>query len=146
MACCGLPFRDTWCSVPDVCKNYLVWNDWCIWYCFCIYPLSRMFLSMEYLSNNRLDLEMSPWTNFIEDLHTKLRIISNGAPGSVTDSSCAVWCRWWTTCILVHFKVYSFKWQLECKPGIAERNVLIFLLFVSLTLPKVCPLSLLSYN
>ena len=30
----GLPFPGTGCPVPDVANTYLIWNVWCMVYCF----------------------------------------------------------------------------------------------------------------
>ena len=37
---------------------------------------------------------------FLSYLHTKLRMISSSISGLATDSSCGVWGREWTTCLL----------------------------------------------
>ena len=52
-----------------------------------------------------MDWNKLPWTSFI--LHTKLWIISRGVSGLATDSTCGLWGRGWTTCLLYGSSLFN---------------------------------------
>ena len=104
--------------------------------------------SMQFIWNLPLsDLQMSrgdklPWTSFISDWHTKLRIISKSAPGLATDSHCVLWGYGWTVCSLCGGPLLGscFKGHLVCKFRTVERNFLLISCFYPglHTSPKFC--------
>ena len=51
-------------------------------------------------SFSKIRMDKLPWTYFISDLHTKLKIINRSVPGLATDSSCGVCGHGWPTCLL----------------------------------------------
>ena len=96
MACGGLPFPGTGCPIPDVDYLCLLCIDFYVWDAVSIFNhLPRMFLSTDFA------FWITDWTCCHgPHLHAILRIISRGVSGLATDSSCGVWGRGWTTCLL----------------------------------------------
>ena len=90
-------------------------------YCFCIYPPAHD-VSVHGISF-RTKLDMLPWTSFMSDLLSKLRIINRSVPGLATDATCH------PHVLVVLFKFYGLKGQLVYLFGIVEIN---FLLIFSL--------------
>ena len=71
-----------------------------------------------------------PWTSY---LHDTLRIISRGFSGLETDSSCGVWGRRWTTCLLQWWSTIrlTFQNELDCLFGMMEWDFIYLLLFIA---------------
>ena len=131
MACDGLPFPGTGCPVPGVGNDYFCMK-WLMYGKLLLHLATSIgsFCPSTFFSNKELD--NLPWTSFIWDTQTKLRVISRGVPGLITDFPC-VWGRGWTTCPQYGSPLSGlcFKWELVCKFVTLMTNfLLIFLLFV----------------
>ena len=86
----------TGCPIPDVDYLCLLCIDFYVWDAVSIFNhLPRMFLSTDFA------FRITDWTCcHWPHLHAILRIISRSVSGLATDSSCGVWGRGWTTCLL----------------------------------------------
>ena len=72
------------------------------------------------------------WTIYhdlpLADSHTMIRIISRSVPGLATDSPHSIWGHRWITCLLYGGPLSGLcflNWQLICKFGVVERNLLL---------------------
>ena len=93
----GLPFPDIGCPVPDVCI-------------YCVSGMTMFGILSPHLSTSRCCfcprtffnnfLDNVQWASFISYLHAKRRKISRRVPWFATGSTCGVWGRGWTTCLL----------------------------------------------
>ena len=64
-----------------------------------------MFLSTNSLFEKKKKIGQATMDLFISDLNTKLKIVSRGVPGLVTDSACGVWAvdEPLVSCVVVQF-------------------------------------------
>ena len=88
------------CSAPDCCRWRTFRLKWLMFGTLFLHlSITKIcFCPRTFFSNNELD--NLPWTSFIPDSHTKLRIINRSVLVSATDSPCGVWEYGWTTCLL----------------------------------------------
>ena len=87
----GLPFPGTGCPVPGIDNNNFVSKKivWQTVYAFIHHP--RVFLFVDCLFEHRLGL--ATYTRFIQNLHTKVKIIRTWLPR-------CIWRHGWNLCVL----------------------------------------------
>ena len=88
-----------WLSGAGCLHLLCVWYDYCMEYCFYIYP-PPLDASAQGHSFWTTDWIICYVASIISNLHAKLRIIGRRVPGFATGSHCGVWGRGWTTCLL----------------------------------------------
>ena len=92
MACDGLSFLGICCPVPDVGNIYLVWNEQCMRYRYCIHPTAQ-------------DVSVQK---------------AGGVPDLGTESLWGASGREWKTRLLHDGPLLDLCFNLVCKFGIAE--------------------------
>ena len=96
MAYGGLLFPATGCPVPVV-DNSMIYSMYALMLLHLFTSLGCLCPRTFFLKNGWDQLSR---TFFMSDLHIKRRIISRSVSIVATDSSCCVWDRGWTTCLL----------------------------------------------